>query len=354
MHTIAPSLELAKGDQAPSLVARDMAIQNSAGAMGAILSTAASAAAKELNHRSHFQTAYQTPQEWQQEASQLRAEIAAAGVAKTMGMDQHNPWRQVARATMAPKGLTSTYHLPGGQGVIDARAFAPSRSNHREATNSLNTKDPAKVPHKSSSKRKSKANYHPYGKPPIATRTTSSTTKTYSFNNPFGTEKGSANAAASSFSFPAVQFKQTTVSSTTAASSSMVAASSASNLCDLTYSPPKTIGQYQAVESSSTTRTSTKYSPKTDMKNRSIGRLTKASQRKVDHYDMTKSGKPVYKEETEEEEQERKKSKTTLTACLKKENKDLLDHIIGDGVENQGIEDSQQMVYKLQDIMGDD
>ena len=360
MHAIAPSLEIAKGDQASSLVARDMAIQSSAGAMGAILSNAASAAANELARRSHFQSANQSHQELQQEACQLRAEIAAAGVAKTMGMDQHNPWRQAARAAMAPNGLTSTYHHPGGQGVIDARAFASSRSSHREATNSLQVKDPAKVPHKSSgTKRKSKKkDYYPCGKPPITTKTTSSTTKTYSFNNPFGMEQGSTNTAASSFSFPAVQFKQTTISSTTASSSSMAAASSASTLCDLTYSPPEkgpeTIGQYQAVESSSTTRTSTKYSPKTDMKKRSITRLTKASERKVESYDIENNGKPIYKEETEEEKQERKKSKTTLTACLKKDNKALLDHIIGDGVENQGIEDSQQMVYKLQDIMGDD
>jgi hypothetical protein len=355
MHLIAQSLELAKGDQAPSLVARDVAIQNSAGAMGAILSTAASAAANEVARRPHWQTANQTPQERQQEASQFQAEVAAAGIAKTMGLDQHLPWQQAGRHALAPNGLSSTYHLSDGR-VVDARSFATSRSTHREATNSLNLKEPAKVPHKSSAtKRKSKVNYHPHGKPPIATKTTSSTTKTYSFNNTFGTGKGST----ASSSFPVVQFNQTTVSSTAASSSMAAAASSASALYDLTWSPPKckgpdSIGQYQAVASSSTTRTSAKYTPKTDMKKRSLKRLTEASERKVKSYDIENSGKPIYKEETEEEKQERKKSKTILNACLKKENKEVLDHVIADGVENKGIEDSQQMVCKLHDIMGDD
>ena len=69
----------------------------------------------------------------------------------------------------------------------------------------------------------------------------------------------------------------------------------------------------------------------------------------------TTTNEPVYKEETEKEKKKRKKSKAVLNdlnACLK--NDPLFKRVVEEGVVHNGIEDSQKMVYALEDAMGEE
>jgi len=360
IHLIGPGIALSQGEEAPSHQARQLALQSSAATVGGIMVSAVGAAQKEFTARPRWQTASMAPEDLQQEGRDLPPEIAAAQIAKTMAQDQHLPWVQEARSAIAPNGLSSVAHLPGGR-IVDARTYGSSRSSHRESTNSLfvAAKDTTKAPvssSKSKAKAKAKAksnDYHPFGRPPVVTKTKTTTSNTYSFNGLMGTGLGGGPAK----SVPAITFNNETTTTSMAASAAVAVGGGGGGggaTIDLTTSSPvkdKSTGLYQLVSSSSSSHTSTVDTPKTSMGKRVKKRLIASSCREVDYVDV-ENDDVVFKDETERKKKKRMRNKATFNACAK--NPEAFEDIIEDAVARRGIDDSQQVVYSLHDLMSDE
>ena len=218
-------------------------------------------------------------------------------------------------------------------------------------------KDTTKAPvssSKSKAKAKSKAksnDYHPFGRPPVVTKTKTTTSNTYSFNGLMGTGLGGGPAK----SVPAITFNNETTTTSMAASAAVaVGGGGGGATIDLTTSSlgkDKSTGLYQLVSSSSSSHTSTVDTPKTSMGKRVKKRLIASSCREVDYVDV-ENDDVVFKDETERKKKKRMRNKATFNACAK--NPEAFEDIIEDAVARRGIDDSQQVVYSLHDLMSDE
>jgi len=328
------AMEISKGSDGSALQARELSLRTSAAAVGAIL--------RESSVYAHKEVAARLPHQNQAGSSDmltLQAERAAVQISKTLGQNEHLPYAQTARGTIAPQGLTTLTHLRDGT-PVDTRSFGSSR-NHRQHQNSL-LKNQAKVP---AAKRPL---LHPYGKRPAKAKVISKKTKTI-FNFSSAATKSIGRNGGNDNPFGAVAFTQEMDTDTTVAVGSAAAAAPTGTI-DLTGESP---APYTVSSSTSTIGTyGSPLTPVSALKDRATHRLRKSSIRQYTT-DVEEGNAKIYDDETTPQKADRKKSKIAFKAVTKDENEATVRTVVS-GCQQEGITDSQDIAEQLKEIFNDD